>query len=59
MAEIYNLLVDPVDKKPLLWLKEGELLFNPREKKAYPVKDGIPELVPSKAVKVEYQTPGE
>jgi uncharacterized protein YbaR (Trm112 family) len=41
--------VDPVDKKPLQWLEDEKLLFNPRENKYYPVLNGIPELLPAKA----------
>jgi uncharacterized protein YbaR (Trm112 family) len=48
----YGLLVDPVDKKPLQWDEEKNFLLNLREKKAYPIKDGIPELLPAKAVEI-------
>ncbi|MDR2400027.1 MAG: hypothetical protein LBD73_00070 [Deferribacteraceae bacterium] len=53
MVEIYSLLVDPVDKKPLQWLEDKNILFNPRENKGYPVINGIPELVPAKAIALD------
>jgi uncharacterized protein YbaR (Trm112 family) len=40
-----NLLACPIDKQPLLYLAEWELLYNPRLRRKYQIRDGIPILL--------------
>jgi uncharacterized protein YbaR (Trm112 family) len=35
----------PIDKGPLLWFADEEILYNPRLRKSYPVVDGVPVLL--------------
>ena len=41
---LIDVLACPIDKGPLLWFEEEQLLYNPRLKKAYEVRDDIPIL---------------
>ncbi len=43
------LLVDPVDRGPLLYLAGESLLYNPRRRVAYEVRGSIPVLLPDEA----------
>ncbi|OZE35270.1 MULTISPECIES: Trm112 family protein [unclassified Rhodococcus (in: high G+C Gram-positive bacteria)] len=43
-STLLSILACPVDKGPLL-LIEGELLYNPRLRRAYPIENGIPVLL--------------
>ncbi|QCB51336.1 Trm112 family protein [Rhodococcus sp. PAMC28707] len=49
---LLSILACPVDKGPLL-LVEGELLYNPRLQRAYPIENGIPVLLVDEARDVE------
>ncbi|MGH8988118.1 MAG: Trm112 family protein [Acidimicrobiales bacterium] len=42
---LIDVLVCPVDKGPLLWFDDEQLLYNPRLKKGYEVRDDIPVLL--------------
>ena len=42
---LIDVLACPVDKGPLLWFEEEGILYNPRLKKAYAVRDDIPVLL--------------
>lgn len=42
---LVEVLACPVDKGPLLWFADEDLLYNPRLKKSYVVRDGIPILL--------------
>jgi uncharacterized protein len=42
---LIDVLVCPVDKGPLLWFEDEQLLYNPRLKKGYEVRDDIPVLL--------------
>jgi uncharacterized protein YbaR (Trm112 family) len=46
---LIDVLACPVDKGPLLWFEEEELLYNPRLKKGYLVRDDIPVLLVEEA----------
>ena len=39
---LLEILADPEDKGPLLYFDAENALYNPRTKRRYPVKDGIP-----------------
>lgn len=46
---LIDLVVCPVDKGPLLWFEDDSLLYNPRRRCAYPVRDSIPVLLVDEA----------
>jgi uncharacterized protein YbaR (Trm112 family) len=45
-------LACPVDKGPLFYLGDDGGLYNPRSRTCYPVRDGIPVMLPDHAVAV-------
>jgi uncharacterized protein YbaR (Trm112 family) len=49
---LVEVLACPVDKGPLLWFADEDLLYNPRLKKSYAVRDGIPVLLVDEATDV-------
>jgi uncharacterized protein len=46
---LLEVLACPVDKQPLLWFEDENLLYNPRLHKAYEVRDGIPVMLVDEA----------
>lgn len=42
---LIEVLACPIDKGPLLWFEDEDLLYNPRLHKSYAVRDGIPVLL--------------
>jgi len=46
---LLNLIEDPVDHGPLLYLSHEGILYNPRRRVAYEVRDSIPVLLPDEA----------
>ena len=51
-ALLLDVLACPVDKGPLLWFEDEGVLYNPRLKKSYAVRDGVPVLLVDEAVDV-------
>ncbi len=49
---LLDVLACPVDKGPLLWFEDEDVLYNPRLKKSYAVVDGVPVLLSDEAVTV-------
>ena len=49
---LIEVLADPVDKGPLLWFEDEDVLYNPRLRKAYVVRDGVPVLLVDEATDV-------
>ncbi|HEY1223016.1 MAG TPA: Trm112 family protein [Acidimicrobiales bacterium] len=49
---LLNLIEDPVDHGPLLYLDDANILYNPRRRVAYEVRDSIPVLLPDEATTV-------
>ena len=45
-------LACPVDKGPLYYLGDDDGLYNPRLRRRYVVRDGIPVMLPDEAVEV-------
>jgi uncharacterized protein YbaR (Trm112 family) len=45
--KLLSILVCPADRGPLLLI--GDVLYNPRLRKAYPIEDGIPVLLVDEA----------
>jgi uncharacterized protein YbaR (Trm112 family) len=48
-ALLIEILVDPEDKQPLYYFADDEVLYNPRLRRSYEVRDGIPILLISEA----------
>ena len=46
---LLDVLACPVDKGPLLWFPDEEILYNPRLRKSYPVVDDVPVLLVDEA----------
>jgi uncharacterized protein YbaR (Trm112 family) len=42
---LLNLLACPIDKQALLYLPEDDILYNPRLRRRYQVRDGIPVML--------------
>jgi uncharacterized protein len=49
---LLDVLACPVDKGPLLWFEDEDVLYNPRLRKSYAVVDGVPVLLVDEAVTV-------
>lgn len=47
------LLEDPVDHEPLLYVASRDVLYNPRRRVAYEVRDAIPVLLPDEGRAVD------
>jgi uncharacterized protein len=52
-ALLLDVLACPVDKGPLLWFDDEEILYNPRLHKSYQVVDGVPVLLVEEATDVD------
>ena len=42
---LLEVLACPIDKEPLLWFADEDILYNPRLHKSYQVVDGMPVLL--------------
>jgi len=42
---LLDLLACPIDKQPLLYLAEYDVLYNPRLRRSYQIRDGIPVML--------------
>jgi uncharacterized protein len=49
---LLDVLACPVDKGPLLWFEDEDVLYNPRLKSSYAVVDGVPVLLVDEAAHV-------
>jgi uncharacterized protein YbaR (Trm112 family) len=49
---LLDVLACPIDKGPLLWFDDEDVLYNPRLHKSYAVVDGVPVLLVDEAVDV-------
>jgi uncharacterized protein len=49
---LLDVLACPIDKGPLLWFEDEDVLYNPRLRKSYAVVDGVPVLLVDEAVTV-------
>ena len=43
--KLLEILACPEDKGPLLYFEDEEILYNPRLKRSYAVRDGIPDML--------------
>lgn len=51
-ALLIEVLACPVDKQPLLWFADEDVLYNPRLHRSYAVRDGVPVLLVDEATSV-------
>ncbi len=49
---LLDVLACPIDKGPLLWFEDEDVLYNPRLQKSYAVVDGVPVLLVDEAADV-------
>ena len=49
---LLDVLACPIDKEPLLWFEDEDVLYNPRLKKSYAVVDDVPVLLVDEAADV-------
>lgn len=42
---LQEILVDPEDKQSLWYFETDEVLYNPRLRRSYPIREGIPVLL--------------
>ena len=49
---LLEILACPEDKGPLRYLAEEGILYNPRQARSYPIRDGIPVLLISESTLV-------
>ena len=50
---LVEVLACPVDKGPLLWFDDEDLLYNPRLHKGYTVHDGVPVMLVDESIDVD------
>jgi uncharacterized protein YbaR (Trm112 family) len=50
---LLEILACPEDKGPLLYFADESALYNPRLKRRYPIRDGIPVMLIDEAVSVD------
>ncbi|GHH36435.1 Trm112 family protein [Streptomyces candidus] len=50
---LLKILACPLDKGPLTLLPTGDVLYNPRLQRRYPIVDGVPQLLPSSGEQVD------
>ena len=51
--KLLEILACPEDKGPLLWFAGAEVLYNPRLRRLYEVRDGIPVMLIDEAKQVD------
>ena len=51
--KLLEILACPEDKGPLLWFADEEALYNPRLRRRYAVRDGIPVMLIDEAEAVD------
>ncbi len=52
-AALLSILACPQDKGPLYYLESEEVLFNPRLRRTYEVRDGIPVMLVEEATELD------
>jgi uncharacterized protein YbaR (Trm112 family) len=52
-ARLIDMLACPVSKAPVYFSEARQLIVCPTSKLAYPIKDGIPAMLPEDAIKLE------
>jgi uncharacterized protein YbaR (Trm112 family) len=54
---LIEMLACPVSKAPVYFAEARQLIVCPTSKLAYPIKDGIPAMLPEDAIKLEDSDP--
>lgn len=54
--KLLEILACPDDKGPLLYFEADDFLYNPRLKRRYDIRDGIPVMLPEEATTVDDET---
>jgi uncharacterized protein YbaR (Trm112 family) len=49
---LIEVLACPIDKEPLLWFDDEDVLYNPRLRRSYAVRDGVPVLLVDESTEV-------
>ena len=52
-SRLIEMLACPVSKAPVFYAEARQLIVCPTSKLAYPVKDGIPAMLPEDAIKLD------
>ncbi len=50
-----EVLACPEDKGPLVYLESEEILYNPRLRRRYPIREGIPVMLPGEASEADQE----
>lgn len=50
---LVEILACPEDKQPLLYFEDEDCLYNPRLRRKYPIRDGIPVMLIDEAESVD------
>jgi uncharacterized protein len=48
-----DLLVCPADHGPLIWLRQEDVVYNPRRQRGYPIREGIAQLLEGESFDVD------
>lgn len=56
---LLSILADPEDKGPLYHLEAEGLLYNPRLGRTFPIRNGIPDLLPESATALDAEARAE
>ena len=56
-SRLIEMLACPVSKAPVFFSEARQLIVCPTSKLAYPIKDGIPAMLPEDAIKLEDSDP--
>lgn len=56
-SRLIELLACPVSKAPVFFVESRQLIVCPTSKLAYPIKDGIPAMLPEDAIRLEDDDP--
>jgi uncharacterized protein YbaR (Trm112 family) len=51
-ALFLEVLACPIDKEPLWYFSDEDILYNPRLKRSYVIVEGIPNLLPEESTEV-------
>lgn len=51
--QLLDLLVCPIDKGPLVYVPSESILYNPRTRRRYEVRDDIPVMLPEESTEVD------
>lgn len=54
---LIEMLACPVSKAPVFYAEERQLIVCPTSKLAYPIRDGIPAMLPEDAIKLDDTDP--